>query len=77
MDGKYINVIAENGCKASTETCHKCSSDGSVLAEKIKIIKIRIKDHKEAARGKDFFPAIRHYWGIREAEDILKILEAK
>ena len=51
MDGKYINVIAENGCKASTETCHKCSSDGSVLTKKIKIIKNRVKQYKKSVKN--------------------------
>ena len=77
MDGKYINVIAENGCKATTETCHKISGDGLALAEKIKIIKNRIARYKKTALGNEFFSAVKNYHRMREAEEILKILEDK
>ena len=75
MDGKYINVIAENGCKATVEICRECSSDGSVLTKKIKIIKNRVKQYKKSV-GNELSNAIIYY-RMKEAEDILKILEAK
>ena len=51
MDDKYINVIAENGCKATVEICRECSSDGSVLTKKIKIIKNRVKQYKKSVKN--------------------------
>ena len=75
MDGKYIEVIGENGCKVTTETCHKCSGEESVLAEKIKIIKNRVKQYKKSVKNELSNAII--YYRMREAEDILKILEPR
>ena len=75
MDGKYINVIAENGCKASTETCHKCSSDGLARIQKrIKIYRSLIHQarKKNLQQNKLYQMTVGR---LAEAEEILKILE--
>ena len=78
MDGTYIEVVGENGCKATTEMPCKRSSGGLDIA--IKAIKRRLNIYNSLL-AKDIFnetsaPSVNILYGRkREAEDILEILE--